>query len=207
MSAVLTDKAARPNDSASFPSTLVVGAHLRYHQGVSVQSLEQRLVLGDEAALREVYEEYGPMVLGMCRKLVGADAEDVAQQVFVDAWKARERFDPSRGSLGAWLSGISRFKSIDHLRAKGRRPSIPSEKVGEQAWDEAKVDDVVNRMVLTNALKSLPPARREVIELGFFQGLSHPEISVKLDLPLGTVKSHMRRGLESLQNELRGSHV
>lgn len=172
-----------------------------------MQTLEERLVLGDESALREVYEEYGPMVVGMCRKLVGADAEDVAQQVFVDAWKARERFDPARGSIGAWLSGISRFKSIDHLRAKGRRPSVPSERVGEQAQDEAKVDEVVDRMVLTKALEILPASRREVIELGFFEGLSHPEISAKLGLPLGTVKSHMRRGLEALQGELRGSRV
>ncbi len=205
--AVLTDNAIGRSDSAIFQPDLPVGGHVRYHQGVSVQSLEERLVLGDEQALRQVYEEFGPMVLGLCRKLVGADAEDVAQQVFVDAWKARERFDPNRGSLGAWLSGISRFKSIDFLRAKRRRPSIPSDKVGEQANDEAKVDELIDRMVLKNALDILPPIRREVIELGFFIGLSHPEISSKLDLPLGTVKSHMRRGLEALQKELRGSHV
>ncbi len=72
---------------------------------------------------------------------------------------------------------------------------------------EPIVDQVVDRMVLAGALQALPAVRRQVVELGFFEELSHPEIAEKLDLPLGTVKSHMRRGLEALQRELRGSRV
>jgi len=139
VNATLTDEAARPASEAQFTYALAVDTYMRYYRGVSVESLEQRLFSGDDVVLREIYEEFAPMVLGVCRKLVGVDAEDVAQQVFVDAWRARERFDPNKGSLGAWLSGISRFKAIDHLRAKGRRHSIPSEKVGEQAWDEVSI--------------------------------------------------------------------
>ena len=123
------------------------------------------------------------------------------------AWKGRDRFDPSKGSLAAWLSGITRFKAIDHLRAAGRRPSVPTDQVEGLDPVEPAVDQVVDRMVLAAALDSLPEARREVVELGFFHDLSHPEIAEKLDLPLGTVKSHMRRGLEALQRELRGSRV
>lgn len=180
-------------------------------------TLEDRLVVGDESVLRDMFDEYGALVLSICRKLVGNEAEDLVQQVFLAAWKGRDRFDPSKGSLAAWLSGIARFKAIDHLRAASRRPSSPSAQVGEMASGSASVGDtgstepavnqVVDRMVLSAALQSLPDARRQVIELGFYHELSHPEIADRLDLPLGTVKSHMRRGLEALQRELRGSRV
>ena len=178
----------------------------RYPLGV-VATLEDRLVVGDESVLREIFDEYGSLVLGMSRRLVGDEAEDLVQQVFIAAWRGRERFDPSKGSLGAWLSGITRFKAIDHLRASGRRPSTPSADVGEREAVEPVVDRVVDRMILTRALDTLPAARREVVELGFFEELTHPEIADRLDLPLGTVKSHMRRGLESLQRELEDSRV
>lgn len=174
---------------------------------VVLATLEDRLVVGDESVLRDIFDEYGALVLSIARRLVGTDAEDLVQQVFMAAWKGRDRFDPSKGSLAAWLSGITRFKAIDHLRAAGRRPSVATDKVEVMEPVEPAVDQVVDRMVLAAALESLPEARREVVELGFFHDLSHPEIAEKLDLPLGTVKSHMRRGLEALQRELRGSRV
>lgn len=174
---------------------------------VVLATLEDRLVVGDETVLRDMFDEYGALVLSIARRLVGSDAEDLVQQVFMAAWRGRDRFDPSKGSLAAWLSGITRFKAIDHLRAAGRRPSTPTDEVEGLEPTEPLVDQVVDRMVLATALEALPEARREVVELGFFQDLSHPEIAEKLDLPLGTVKSHMRRGLEALQRELGGSRV
>ncbi len=178
----------------------------RYPRTV-LATLEDRLVIGDESVLRDIFDEYGPLVFGIARKLVGAEAEDLVQQVFLAAWRGRDRFDPSKGNLAAWLSGITRFKAIDHLRAMNRRPSTPSGEMEDFDHVEPVVDQVVDRMILASALKSLPAARREVVELGFFGQLSHPEIADQLDLPLGTVKSHMRRGLEALQRELRGSRV
>lgn len=182
------------------------GPDVRYPRDV-VATLEDRLIVGDETVLREIFDEYSAMVFGIGRRLVGNDAEDLVQQVFIAAWQGRERFDPSKGSLGAWLSGITRFKAIDHLRAAGRRPSTPSADVGEREAVEPVVDRVVDRMVLARALDTLPAARRVVVELGFFDDLTHPEIAERLDLPLGTVKSHMRRGLEALQRELEDSRV
>ena len=168
-------------------------------------SLEERLVVGDHAALRQVFDEYGPTVLGLARKLVGSDAEDLTQQVFLDAWRSRARFDPEKGSLGAWLTGITRFKAIDHWRASGRRPSVPVADAGLYEASASDVDRVVDQLVLTRALATLPPVRRQLLELGFYHGLSHAEIAEKTELPLGTVKSHMRRGLEALQRELGAS--
>ncbi len=178
----------------------------RYPREV-LATLEDRLVVGDETVLRDMFDEYGALVLSIARRLVGSDAEDLVQQVFMAAWRGRDRFDPSKGSLAAWLSGIARFKAIDHLRAVGRRPSTPTDEMEGLEPTEPQVDQVVDRMVLATALQALPQARREVVELGFFEDLSHPEIAEKLDLPLGTVKSHMRRGLEALQRELGGSRV
>jgi RNA polymerase sigma factor (sigma-70 family) len=178
----------------------------RYHLPVAT-TIEDRLIVGDGSVLRDIFDEYGPLVLGIGRRLVGDDAEDLVQQVFIAAWRSRERFDPSKGSLAAWLSGIARFKAIDHLRAQGRRPSSPSAEVGETEAVEPMVDRVIDRMVLAQALDRLAPTRREVVELGFFGDLTHTEIAERLDLPLGTVKSHMRRGLESLQEELEDSRV
>ena len=201
----MTAVALRIVDDKSVPLTAAKPG-LGYPRLV-LATLEDRLVVGDETVLRDMFDEYGSLVLGIGRRLVGDDAEDLVQQVFMAAWRGRDRFDPSKGSLGAWLSGITRFKAIDHLRAKGRRPSIPSADAGELEAVEPVVDRVVDRMVLGRALETLPEARRMVVELGFFEELSHPEIAERLDLPLGTVKSHMRRGLEALQRELGGSRV
>lgn len=170
-----------------------------------VVPLEDRLIAGDDTALRDLFEEFSPLVLGLCRRLVGADAEDLAQQVFLDAWRSRQRFDAERGSLGAWLTGITRFKAIDYWRASGRRPSTPTADVGLHEATEPEVDQVVDQLILTRALEQLPDIRREVVELGFYHDLTHFEIAEKLRLPLGTVKSHMRRGLETLNRELEAS--
>lgn len=189
------------------PRPLLAGAMSRfegYPRAVGA-TLEDRLLAGDDTALRELFDEFSPMVLGLARRLVGPDAEDLVQHVFLDAWRSRHRFDPHRGSLGAWLTGITRFKAIDHWRASGRRPSIPSAEAGVHEATEPAVDQVVDQLVLTRALEKLPAIRREVVELGFYHDLTHPEIAEKLRLPLGTVKSHMRRGLESLNRELVAS--
>lgn len=176
----------------------------KYPPGM-ISSLEDRIVVGDEAALREMFDTYGSLVWSICRKLTGDDAEDLVQQVFLAAWRSGERFDPSKGSIAAWLSGIARFKAIDHLRAKNRRPSIPVGDAVEREQVESLVGATVDRLVLASALEALPVQRRQVIELGFYDGLTHPEIASRLDLPLGTVKSHMRRGLAALQRELGDS--
>lgn len=172
-----------------------------------LSGLDDRFAAGDESALKEAFDLHGPLVYGICRRSVGSDADDVTQQVFVSAWKSRERFCPEKGSLAGWLTGIAKFKCIDHLRAAGRRlPVAPSSELGERMPDEGTsstdVGRVADRLLLNSVLETLPEERRRVVTLCFFDDLTHQEISEHLAMPLGTVKSHVRRGLETLRREL-----
>ncbi len=172
-----------------------------YHPDVPT-TLEERFVAGDEVALKEIFELHGSLVLNICRRSVGADAEDVVQQVFVAAWRGRSSFDAEKGSLPGWLTGIAKFKAVDHLRAKGRRPQSADREVEDSASQSADVGRVADRMLLTHALAKLPEERRRVVALAFFEDFTHQEISEHLAMPLGTVKSHVRRGLEALRHTL-----
>ena len=172
-----------------------------YHRRVPT-TLEERFVAGEEAALKEIFDLHGSLVLNICRRTVGADAEDVMQQVFVAAWKGRTSFDAGKGSLPGWLTGIAKFKAVDHLRAKGRRPQSADREVEDSASQSADVGRVADRMLLTHALAELPEERRRVVALAFFEDFTHQEISEHLAMPLGTVKSHVRRGLEALRKTL-----
>lgn len=172
-----------------------------YHPAVP-STLEERFVAGDEAALKEIFDLHGSLVLNICRRTVGTDAEDIVQQVFVAAWKGRASFDAEKGSLPGWLTGIAKFKAVDHLRARGRRPQSADREVEDSASQSADVGRVADRMLLTHALAKLPEERRRVVALAFFEDFTHQEISEHLAMPLGTVKSHVRRGLEALRNTL-----
>ncbi len=172
-----------------------------------VTDLDTRFARGDAAALREAFDVHGPLVLGMARKIVGADAEDVVQQVFLAAWRTRERFDPERGALAGWLAGITKFKAIDHLRARSRKVRTVGDEVLEhmgpnEPIEESLAERLADRMMLTEAITRLPEERRQILTMAFYGGLTHAEIADETGLPLGTVKSHVRRGLVSLRREL-----
>ncbi len=160
---------------------------------------------GDEAALRQLYDAHGRLVHSYCRRVVGADqAADVTQEVFLAAWRSRERYDPTQGTITGWLMGIARFKSIDATRARARRPEISDDQTPEASVDETSADDLALRMLLTEALQHLPERARQMVELAFFEDLTHTEIAERTNQPLGTVKSDIRRGLERLRRNLEG---
>lgn len=166
--------------------------------------VEQRFAAGDDGALREVYDQWAPLVLGFCRKRLGnsTDAEDVAQQVFVAAWRSRDRFDPERGSLPTWLIGIARYKIVDRLRTLERQRETTTDVIIEPV-DDDRTDALADRMVVASAIQHLTNDQRSVLALSFWEGHSHQEIAERLAMPLGTVKSHARRGLDRLRRELR----
>jgi RNA polymerase sigma factor (sigma-70 family) len=161
---------------------------------------------GQPDALALVYERFGPMVYSIALRSLGArpDAEDVTQQAFVSAWRSRDSFDRRRGSLGGWLLTITRNKVADALRDRQRDSRVLLQVAGGAAVTapEAPPDRVVDRIVLADELAQLSEAQRLVMVLAFYSDLTHEQIARVLGLPLGTVKSHIRRGLLRLRSRL-----
>lgn len=176
----------------------------------TIDDVEVRFHRGDEDALTDVYNQHSSLVYSYCRRQLGAEAaRDLTQEVFVAAWRARHRFDPEKGSIRAWLMGITKNKIIDLFRKRGRRPQIADGAEVEYSSDEidsVQVEQIADRMVLATALDELPDRARSVIELSFYEQLTHPEIAQRTGLPLGTVKSDIRRSLIKLRRQLENGN-
>jgi RNA polymerase sigma-70 factor (ECF subfamily) len=170
----------------------------------------RRFAAGEEQALAWAYERWAGQVHGMAVRAFGSgpDAEDVTQQVFIAAWTGRARFRPDDSPLPAWLVGICRHKIAD---AWGRRDKQRRE--AEAALTEAQarpggpvsagVDTAAtDRVLLLDELDHLGQPQRGIIELAFFEDLTHAQIAERTGIPLGTVKSHIRRTLERLRSRL-----
>ncbi|BAL89632.1 putative RNA polymerase ECF-subfamily sigma factor [Actinoplanes missouriensis 431] len=169
----------------------------------SDDELAERLRDGDEKALRTVYDRHGAAVLYLAQRLLGnrADAEDVTQVTFVAAWTGRDTFDPRRGTLLGWLLGIARRKAVDRLRSAERQDRV-TETVRAQLAPPGELESperIVDRLVVADELGRLPAEQRRTLELAFFDDLTHPQIAAVTGLPLGTVKSHIRRGMANLR--------
>ncbi len=166
---------------------------------------------GQPDALPRAYERFAPLVYTIALRSLGSrpDAEDVTQQVFVSAWRSRQAFDPARGSLGGWLVAIARNRIADALRGRQRDSRVLARVASGAPSDstETPSDRVVDRIVLADELARLPEQQRLVMALAFYSGLTHEQIAGALRLPLGTVKSHIRRGLMRLRTRLEADGV
>lgn len=165
--------------------------------------LAQRFAAGDEAALRLAYDRYARAVFHLATSTLAnrSDAEDVAQATFVAAWLGRATYDPGRGSLLGWLLGIARRKVVDRLRAVAREDRITESvrHLPEPHPTGPDPDRVVDRLVVADELARLPDEQRRMLELAFYDDLTHQQIAAVTGVPLGTVKSHIRRGMASLR--------
>lgn len=163
----------------------------------------ERFRTGDEIALREAFDRYGGMVLrvGMLRLGDFHDAEELVQKVFVRAWRGRDGFDPARGNLGSWLLGITRRLIADHYAAldRDRRVLVAVQSIAPPDQQFRSMDQVVDEVIVSDEVNRLPEVQRMVLRLAFYGDLSHSEIATTTGLPLGTVKSHIRRALTQLR--------
>ena len=168
-------------------------------------ALAAAFVAGEEQALRSAYDRWGGLVHAFCvRSLASrADAEEATAQVFVNAWRGRTGFDASKGSLAGWLLGIARRVVADICAAAARERQLRD--ALEQARPEQEVtspDQLVDRLLVADALSQLRPEQRQAVGLAFYDGLTHQQVASTMGLPLGTTKTHIRRGLAVLRRRL-----
>ncbi|KRV50473.1 RNA polymerase subunit sigma-70 [Wenjunlia vitaminophila] len=161
----------------------------------------------DPEATAAFVRRYQSRVFGMAMAIVGsrAVAEEVAQEAFVRAWRHAATYDPRRGRVATWLLTITRNLAIDTLRLRGERPMDPHVLTaalvsGESGTETAS--DYAEREHLRTALRALPPEQRTPIVLSVFHGMTAREIAEKEGIPLGTVKTRIRRGLAKLRDVL-----
>lgn len=170
----------------------------------------QRMGTGDQTAVDDCMSAYGNLVWSLALRLTGSrsDAEDATQEIFLELWRCADRFDPSKASEAGFIAMLARRRLIDMMRKKGRQPlteELPIEDLFGGSDDPAGASqagmDAVS-IAATQALGQLRPEQKQVIELSVYHGMSHDEISTKINMPLGTVKTHARRGLIKLREML-----
>lgn len=175
-----------------------------------VEVVAARLVAGEPDALAEVFDRWAAIVHTYAVRALGDhhDAEEVTQQVMVAAWRSRHTLTPSPTALPAWLIGIARHKIADVRAARARDADKVAAVVtlpgATDSVEQSAADQVAEQLVVRQALEDLPEPRRTIVFLAFWEERSHTEIAERVGLPLGTVKSHMRRGLIKLQQQLEG---
>ncbi len=167
-------------------------------------ALARSFVAGDEQALRRAYERWGGLVHAFCvRSLASrADAEEATAQVFVKAWRGRAGYDPARASIGSWLIGIARNEVVEVHRAFAREQRLRDALAELRPRAESSTDDLVDRLLVADEVGRLPLDQRRAVSLAFYDGLTHEQVARTMDVPLGTAKSHIRRGLAVLRERL-----
>ncbi len=192
------------------PSTLT--APRRSDPAPAEAALVARMADGDPKAFEALYDAHARAVYSYALGRLGrpGDAEEVSQEAFLRVWRHASRFDPRRGAVRAWLIGITRHLIIDRWRAEGRRAEAEAAAQESAVLDPS--DDPVSRAGtqraeaerLRGVVAGLPPEQRDVLLLVHFGGLSHREVAELTGLPLGTVKSRLRLGLERARRAVDG---
>ena len=166
---------------------------------------------GDQAAFADLYARTAGRLFGVCLHLLGRRdlAEEATQEAYVRIWHKADSYSAMRGGVLTWMISIARYRAIDRLRHGGRHPEVDLAEVPDGALEDgaagpqdtsALADDM---RALAVCMGRLSDAQRSAIRLAFLQGLTHEEVGARLDSPLGSVKSWIRRGLQALKRCLQ----
>jgi RNA polymerase sigma-70 factor, ECF subfamily len=156
---------------------------------------------GDEKALAELYDRYSGIVYSVALRVLGdtGAAEDILQEIFLQLWRNPGLFDSSRGKLAPWLAVIARNRAIDALRKRRPEDDITELVVSVEPDMAGDAERAAAMSKVRGVLAAMPPSQRSALEMAYFEGLSHSEISAQTGEPLGTVKTRIRTGLLTLR--------
>ncbi len=175
------------------------------------QTILKRIASGNKSAVQECLNAYGGLVWSLARRMLSnsEEAEDAVQEIFIDIWKNAGRFDEAQASETTFVAMIARRRLIDRIRKQNRQPNIDSlEDILAEPPESrnANMQLCVEAKEAALAMKNLRPEQRQILHLSIVQGLSHQEIADALRMPLGTVKTHARRGLMLVRETLNSGN-
>jgi len=154
----------------------------------------------------ELYDKYSAVLYGIICRIIKdtTAAEDVLQEAFVKVWKNIEQYDEGKGTFFTWLLNITRYTAIDHLRSRQHKQELRNQSLGDNEYIQDTFYVHINEEYtgLRNLVAKLEPKYREIIDLVYFWGYTQDDVSKMLNLPLGTVKTRARMGLQILRNQL-----
>lgn len=169
------------------------------------EALAAELATGDDEVVKRLYERHGALVYSLAVRSLGSadEAADVTQQVFIAAWRGRAKFNRDAGTPAAWLIGITRHVVADAWRARARRAALSeASREVRPPFDDANFELIAQRLVLDEEVAALGEPGCTLVRMSFYEGRSHAEIAQLTRMPLGTVKSHIRRALLRLRDRL-----
>jgi RNA polymerase sigma-70 factor (ECF subfamily) len=170
----------------------------------------RRIASGDQAALGELYDRYGGMLLALATRVLGSpgEAEDVVQETFIQVWNKARTYDPARSSVSTWLVLLGRSRAIDRLRSRraGRTCGSGARSADSASCIPSSPADVLfreRRERVRAELAALPIVQRDVLEMAFYEGLTQTEIAERTGIALGTVKTRTLLAMKKLRAALR----
>lgn len=177
--------------------------------GETDHHLVRSVAAGSSEALSQLYDRYAPIVFGLARRILVRleDAEEVVQDVFAQIWRDAARYEHGRATVAGWVVMLARTRSIDRLRARRARPdqraavepdAAPQLASRDRSPEQVTISEQDARQV-RRALTSLPEPQRSLVELAYYEGLTHSEIAEKTGVPLGTVKTRLRTAMTTLR--------
>ena len=195
------DQAAHPPGTAKRTSLrdllLSIGTADAFDDGLLMSAIRA----GNQDAMAKLYDRYSPVVYAVALRVLGetAAAEDILQEIFMQLWRKPSAFDASRGTLAPWLAVIARNRALDLLRKRKPQTDIDEIVVSIEPDLASEVERNSMAQKVRSTLNQMPPAQRSALEMAYFEGYTHSEISEKTGEPLGTVKTRIRTGLTLLR--------
>jgi RNA polymerase sigma-70 factor (ECF subfamily) len=173
------------------------------------QQLVMRVASGDQNALGTLYDRHGPTMMAIGLKILKnpREAEDLLHDVFVEAWRRANTYDPKRGSVRAWLHLRMRSRCLDRVKSArwSRSQPLPERESQMGATSQAGIETGADASRLRAALAELPEEQRTVLILGYFEGLSSSEIAMKIGVPIGTVKSRVAAAMGKMRKAMEAT--